>query len=603
MPKRERLLVCAVAGWVVAAALFVFLAFEFGFDAPDARPPPPQQRQQLELQRQQEEQHRREDARTAAPQLLQQPVPLSGGAAAAEEGQGAEPRVSLPPGASPGLLDAELDALPPAAPLPRAPSEEQCAAHRSSFLAEHRKLLAQVNLTADPKFMLKGHWADGDAFCGSHLLYHATGGRVLWMAVGEGLARARTLRATTVSLFNCAEDPADVCPDVDMHARLVGPTITGADVQWRSKQAADGGCVLDITYAAYEPGTYSLELKHVHLNGSSANWRAPLSLGADRTRVRGPNGEKWFARHNHCARQRTVWGSPFQVVIEGPPLVPPSQPTPRCTAGNQTRGRWVPFHGASCSARQPYCAGKPWWLADAYGYNRELLWAPTTCHFHIYSPPTGPMHTCLDRRGVLAIVGDSIAREYVQNCKVFQMMGAGLACEHWHMIINGEYYSQSYVHDVVKVIVDKVHTDKPVVLATNFGMMHMIGMRNDSDWDYFMAHFVQEWLRRPPPFGVRKVWLGPPTIHYATRGMTQQRVARWEQISLRYLEPLGFERLRAHAVTRMREEGSWDGLHNSAEKGHKQSKVRNRKVREYRWNGGVSHMLWNVLLNMLCPQG
>eukprot|EP01065_Artemidia_motanka_P015321 TRINITY_DN19182_c0_g1_i1.p1 TRINITY_DN19182_c0_g1~~TRINITY_DN19182_c0_g1_i1.p1 ORF type:complete len:626 (+),score=162.06 TRINITY_DN19182_c0_g1_i1:66-1943(+) len=625
MADRQRLLLCAVAGWMVAFTLFLFIVAGFGFDAPTAadRPTPtvgdrPSQPAAVSITVAKTDQ-----AGVSLPPVAQpfrpvslQQLPADTPKPSAEQEPEPEPvrqeptagpspaapvppphPVTVPPGVDPAILNSPADALAPRDP-PDPPTAAECAAHRASFIPEHKALLSFVNLSAEPKWQLKNHWADGDAFCGVHQLYHVTSGGVLWLARGSGLKAARTLQVQTVTLFNCAEQPADPCPDVQMHARLVGPTIVGADVVRRA-----GSCAFDVSYVVYEPGTYSLEIKHVHFNGGSENWRDPLSLGVDRSRVRGPNGEKWYAKHRVCAKQRHVWKGPFQITATGQRLVDAQAVTPRCEGGSDSRGRWVPFWPQMCSQPQPYCGGNPWWLADAYGFNRELLWAPTSCHYKYYSPPHGPSHQCMERRGVLGIIGDSIAREYVQNCKVFRMGSGGLACEHWHMIINGEFYSQSYVHDVTKVIIDKLHADKPVALAANFGIMHMIGMRNDSDWDYFMGHFAAEWAKRPPSFPLRKIWLGPPTIHYATRGMSQQRTQRWEQITLKHLEPLGWERLQAHPVTRMREEGSWDGLHNSAEKGRKQSKVRNKKVKEFKWNGGVSHTLWNVLLNMLCPRG
>eukprot|EP00756_Hemistasia_phaeocysticola_P054284 Hpha_TRINITY_DN3021_c0_g1::TRINITY_DN3021_c0_g1_i1::g.138523::m.138523 len=598
---RERTLVCAVAGWGVAAALFLFIVADFNFDAPPSPPlgqlpsspapptfstPPPSTPARTPLP----------EPEPVLPSVSHSVAGADQGGQPAGDADKADKQVSLPPQLS---VDAEMDTWEGTSAPP--PTTEECQNHVAGFMQAHEKLKAAVDLTAEPKFLLKGHWADGDAFCGPHLLYEKTAGQVLLMVTGGALKEGgRTSEVSTVSVYNCLGG----CADVDLRARLVGPTIVGADVV----RMEGGRCGWDVHFTAYEPGAYSLEVKHVHLNGSSFNWKEPVALGVDRSRVRGPNGEKLFARHSQCARQRNVWGGPFSLQIRGDPLVPAAARTPRCYTGEAGwgethRGRWVAYNSQTCTGPQPYCAGNPWWLADAYGYNRELLWAPARCHYRIYSPPAGPMKPCLERRGVLGIIGDSIAREYVQNCKLFRLMDAGLACEHWHMIINGEYFSPSYAHDVTKVIIDKLHSDKPVAIAANFGLMHMIGMRNDSDWEYYMRHFSEEWKKRPPVFSLRKIWLGAPTIHYATRGMTQQRVSRWEGISLKYLKPLGFEQLYAHPVTRMREEGSWDGLHNSAEKGHKQSKVRNRRVKEFKWNGGISHMLWNVLLNMLCPQG
>ena len=419
----------------------------------------------------------------------------------------------------------------------------------------------------------------------------------MWHAVGGGLTAATTTQATTVSLYNCAAEAKQTCSDLHLTARLTGPTIVAADVVKRAD-----ACAYDVTYAALEPGAYKLHIKLVHLNGTGTNPKAAVSLGLDRSRVR-QDGRKLFARHFTCAAQRHVQGSPFDVVVSGPAAVPPLAPTPLCKRADYARGRWVPFNRTTCELSQPYCEGKPWWLSDAYGYNTEWLWAPADCHYKLYSPPNGPEKKCFDRSGYVGIVGDSIAREFAQNCRLFHghlKDHAGFRCDHWHMIVNGDHFNEKYAADVARVIVDKVHSDKPLAIVVNLGMMHMIGMCTDDQWEFLIRTFAELLAKRPITFKMRRVWLGAPQVHYATRGMTNARAERWDGIAMRHLGPLGFELFASRPVTLPKEEGSWDGLHNAAEKGHKQSKVRNKRVHEYKWNGGVSSMLWNILLNMLC---
>ncbi|KAJ9466716.1 putative GPI-anchored surface protein [Diplonema papillatum] len=497
------------------------------------------------------------------------------------------------------ILDSTYDSEHlPSRPEPP-PSSDVCVRHRQLFFNEYANAMSAVNFSRPPKYELKFRWADNDAFCGRFLLWNLTRND-MWHAVGRGLGNANTNTPTTISLHNCVvawDSLKSHCTDLHVTARLVGPTYVWADVVKRTDE-----CAYDITYTVYEPGQYELFIKFVHLNGSSVDAAAPVSLGADRSRVR-LNGKKLFAKHKTCGSQKNLQGSPFTVIVTGAPrLNTTSYGTPRCAHGNYTRGHWIRFPSNDyCQKPQPYCEGTPWWLSDAYAYNQEWLWAPKDCHYVLYSPTRGPGNRCFARQGSVGIIGDSIAREYAQNCKLFHMWDeAGLRCEHWHMIIKGEAFSKQYANSVVKVVVDKVHTDKPVAIAANLGMMHMIGVCNDSAWEYFMSTFANELARRPTSFPVRKIWLGAPQVHYATRGMSQHRTERWDAISMKHLKPLGFELLYATAVTRSREEGSWDGLHNAAEKGKKQSKVKNKRVKEWGWNGGISHMLWNVLLNMLC---
>ena len=82
--------------------------------------------------------------------------------------------------------------------------------------------------------------------------------------------------------------------------------------------------------------------------------------------------------------------------------------------------------------------------------------------------------------------------------------------------------------------------------------------------------------------------------------MGAQRAQKWDEAACALLEPLGFERLDAFGVTASREEASWDGLHLAAERGKKQTVVRFQNIPVRKWNGGVSSMLFAILLSMLC---
>ena len=110
----------------------------------------------------------------------------------------------------------------------------------------------------------------------------------------------------------------------------------------------------------------------------------------------------------------------------------------------------------------------------------------------------------------------------------------------------------------------------------------------------------------PPPtnekfFVMEKaIWIGPPAVHYARRGMCLQRAALWDQLAWERLAPLGFERLNAVAPTLARQEGTWDGLHYAAERGKVQTPLRDRGAAVRQWNGGVAAMLFTMLLNMVC---
>jgi hypothetical protein len=198
-------------------------------------------------------------------------------------------------------------------------------------------------------------------------------------------------------------------------------------------------------------------------------------------------------------------------------------------------------------------------------------------------------------------VGDSVIREYYQNCLLFKLQDAGLTCNFENIVLKGQYYTESYATSVASVIAQNVKKANPVVFATNLGMMHVIGHATTRQWRYFVEEFASHWKKGSQPNIVRKVWLGPPTIHYASQGMGAQRARKWDEVAWEVLSPLGFERLDAFTVTASREEASWDGLHLAAERGKTQSKVVHPNTPLRRWNGGVSSMLFAILLARVCP--
>ena len=491
---------------------------------------------------------------------------------------------------------------PISVPIMKSPDlQTTCETVKNDFLVDYEKVFDSIKWNEPNKYGLRGRYADGDALCGRYLLWNMTQNDIWTLSSPTAAMLSNITHQTgstyTATLSNCGQ--VSYCSDLYITARLVGKaSISPCEVL---KYRGDNNCKFVINYSVKEPGDYELHIKVVELNGSSTVASDPRSLGIDRSRIR-INGKKLFAHLVQCGRQRHIIGSPFKVSFEGEQ---PDKNVPTCRYANYTSGRWVPFSNNYCSTPQPHCVGNPWWLADSYGFNGEWLWAPDNCKYTMYSPPTGPTKQCFDRKGPFGIIGDSLAREYVQSCKLFHLNneGPGFHCDHWHMIIKGEFFSKEYAKSVVKVIIDKIHSDKPVGIGVNLGMMHMVGMCNDSSWEFFVSHFADQLIKRPVSFSVRKIWLGAPQVHYATLGMSEERATRWDEIALKHLTPIGFEYLNATPITYAREEGSWDGLHNAAEKGRKQSIVVNRKVKQFKWNGGIAHMLWVVLLNLLCPEG
>lgn len=428
--------------------------------------------------------------------------------------------------------------------------------------------------------------------------------------------------------------------------RLVGTVAPTAAEVAAASAATSRGSMFRVAFTAHAPGVYALEVKVVHLNGTSDDPKKPRSLGVIGIRAV-DGGRKAFKYNAGCDEQRHVVGSPFRVVVhaagsdaigeltaEGSTTVVEPVP-PFCTSANHTRGRWVRFTDTTCrQPDSPLCAGDPSWLTDASAYNTDYLWVPDGCRYRYYSPPAGPRRACLamGSRGFLLLVGDSVTREYAKNCLQFDLRPARMQCLFANIALEGQHFSTDYARAVVDVIIENIKTNNAAVLATNLGIHHMIGPCSTAQWREFVALFVAAFQREvvwanvsgrqlqtaagraygdgtlpakypkgQPPRLERAVWMGPPTIHYARKGMGLQRGHLWDEIAWAALEPLGFERLNALVPTASRQEGTWDGLHYASERNKVQTRWRNKHVAPRTWNGGVANTLFVMLLNLLCP--
>ena len=250
-----------------------------------------------------------------------------------------------------------------------------------------------------------------------------------------------------------------------------------------------------------------------------------------------------------------------------------------------------------------------------------MLWAPLTCKYRFFTPPMGPSASCMRsrKRAVLLLIGDSVTREYGTNCQLFNLRDANLVCVFNNIALEGQHYSLDYANAVARELIKNIKLQNAGVFATNLGIHHMIGAATTAQWREFVGVFARVWSSEVlwSPYArndssvpkkridwsvslEKAVWLGPPTIQYARKGMGYQRAAQWDHIAWSILEPLGFVRLYAIAPTSPRQEGTWDGLHYNSQRGKVQSLLRNRQAKIYPWNGGVANMLFTMMLNLVC---
>eukprot|EP00760_Papus_ankaliazontas_P033615 PhM_4_TR6506/c0_g1_i1/m.15672 len=474
--------------------------------------------------------------------------------------------------------------------------EQICPAEAATFVVDYKAALKKLDFSRPPPLSMPWYYHSSAPLCGSPLLYYLTGGGVIY-AIEKDSVAACSSGACTIRLRNCGTKETK-CGDTLVMARARSKTAYyAAEVRHHHDD-----CSVTVGLDIDLPGKYEVEIKVTHVNGSSEDPRSmvPRSLGVIGIRV--PiKGVRSYLRNEKCDAQRHVLGSPatVEIVSGGNVRTPAEEPLPYCTHGNYTDGRWV--HKKTCGKSNPYCDGDMKSITDACGFNYEMVWAPRTCRYRIFTLPDGPPRQCGTRRGLIALVGDSVAREYAANCRMFSHHNSGLACHYENIVLHGAHYSDEYAAGVAKVMAQNAARVNPVMFATNLGMMHMIGYCTTAQWRYYVEQFAEEWVRNPPKGVERKVWLGPPTIQYANLGMGAQRAKKWDDVAWGVLEPLGFVRLNAFAITASRQESTWDGLHYAAEAGKKQTIVKHSNVPVRKWNGGVAMMLYMVLLNLICP--
>jgi hypothetical protein len=295
------------------------------------------------------------------------------------------------------------------------------------------------------------------------------------------------------------------------------------------------------------------------------------------------------------------------------------------------------------------------WVPNAGGATQARR-LPGPCRFQFWNPAvraSGPSASCVrasspPRTGFLYFVGDSVMREYAMACNHVSLAAAKLRCLYANIRLEGQHYSRDYAVSVANTMASNIVENDAAVFVTNLGMQHMIGPCTTAQWIEFVDAFVAAWRRRvrwaPGPFGLADplsadslgnatsppstvsddviasgggasaatypagapprlevaLWVGPPTIQYARKGMGAERARVWDELAWARLAPLGFRRMRSDVVTAARQEATWDGLHYAAERGKVQTRQRNKGARVYPWNGGVANMLLTMVINAVC---
>ncbi|KEG07816.1 hypothetical protein DQ04_08751020 [Trypanosoma grayi] len=430
---------------------------------------------------------------------------------------------------------------------------------------EYNRVSERINFTEGPLFSVPGFFYNPYPLCGRYLLSYLMDGRhpyVFVLRVESASSTSSTLKHNTMTvkagtwsddviIEQCGqcveladvEDRKDPCAvDILFMARLLSDhrvlhaEALPGDGLWRGGRRVASV----IRFRVHDPGEYALEVKMVHVNGTSSVPEAPKTLGLVGTRAT-VNGRKSFLYGEVCDIQRNVYGSPLRVRVLPAVDVPATTIPPFCnfsTNYNSSEGgQWVRFidgaepdtpegspHplAANCITGDRYCYGNPISLTDSCGHNNHLVWVPSTCRLRIFQMNSGgPSTGCLRTHPLrlttayVLFLGDSVMREYKSNCDAmrFSPKGSQLVCAFANIAPEGKYASPEYISSVVRAMLESVTNNRPLgVFATNLGIQHMIGKATMSQWTMLLDTFVHEWrkqnvtvLRGPyttmPPFG------------------------------------------------------------------------------------------------------
>ncbi|KAH9588808.1 hypothetical protein LSM04_009364 [Trypanosoma melophagium] len=429
---------------------------------------------------------------------------------------------------------------------PRYYQQMTCPQLRYRHQIEYTTVIQRINFTEGPKFSVYGFFYNPYPLCGRYLLSYLTSKQHPYLFALRVKSSNATLSSDILTvptgewnsdffIEQCGEcletatdntglDPCAV--DILFMARLMNDNrVLHAEVLPSNKTLKGGRKITRIIrFFATDPGDYILEVKMVHVNGTSDDVQVPKTLGFVGTRAT-VNNRKAFLYGEVCDIQRNIYGSPLRVRVVAINNTEKNTMTPFCNISTNYNtsegGQWVRFvdgaypdtpegvpHllAANCTLGDHYCYGNPISLTDACGHNNHLVWVPSTCRLRIFAMKSGgPSTGCLrvpplqGRKAFMLLIGDSVMREYKSNCDALRLgqRGSNLTCVFANIAPEGKYFSQSYAHSVVRSMIDNVENTRPLgVLVTNFGIQHMIGKATTSQWIMFVDAFVHEWCRR-----------------------------------------------------------------------------------------------------------
>lgn len=461
----------------------------------------------------------------------------------------------------------------------------------------------------DPsRFIVSGRGLGADVGAGRVLAGH----RLLPAAVAQALPSEAELTSCAVGepcTFAVQAHDAAGAPvahdDADFFARLYGDSIVDVPV------ARVGGGRYEASFVPREAGSFVVEVYLSWLEGG------------------GTGPELAYTRLPYLVEDVVFRGANILVVADaaatGTPGAAASPPlparAPACTSADPGPGRWRHMAGGACA--QPYCTGevslREAQVSDPIGLLQDLVWAPWTCRYHIYSPRelAGCFSGCGLRR--FSFAGDSIAREHFQN---FVLMLTGFSPKDISLPRTRSEVPNEVPLDVGGYSISASYGSGPPgagsdVLFFNLGEAHRtaralpLGAEEEADIKMTLARAAQStcpdqqrcFYLLPPSQITEKNYLvdrtspgGRGQFGMAATNRRMQRYDAWArefqaenpELAKRLLFVDGLSPTRAPWLS------SWDGMHYSVI-------GLNLPCRDgSAWYGGASMMMTQSFLNGLC---
>eukprot|EP00697_Spironema_sp_BW2_P001379 gnl/Spiro4/11842_TR6246_c0_g1_i1.p1 gnl/Spiro4/11842_TR6246_c0_g1~~gnl/Spiro4/11842_TR6246_c0_g1_i1.p1 ORF type:complete len:611 (+),score=175.81 gnl/Spiro4/11842_TR6246_c0_g1_i1:75-1835(+) len=480
--------------------------------------------------------------------------------------------------------------------------------------------------------------------CGALKLWNATG--VLLYLCPPQLDEVFVGNVVELRVVNRASDFAsrDSLPQllpVEVWARAVGPLIIPVNVSLVPATALVPS-YFRLRVRLEIPGTYRFDVR--------AQWWTPLRPGGE---VPLPDASALYLGGRSktgldvaCELASVVPGSPLFVHALGPMPIPPQ----RC-ARSATSGVWRPI--------DPHHPFERKMLQDALHSNTldsvGWYWLPNRCEFEVFQ--AHKISQCFASRRVL-LLGDSMVREIKQN--LFEFLShkvsyadflpctgpadCASALLDWHhaCAATGCFDYQSVV------------TDLAFLKSMNKSSLSAELEEFQRVWREYTTALDEQSTSQAHSRAVRRhVWVTVPAVAGHRHGhITPARAAAFNSLVRPVMHALGFLELDLFGLTAARPEASWDGLHYSRQvdmntlDAVRSAAVRNRThykpahdflralgftapvsvpnldpatnttslrrvwtsadsefpylLEETRWVGGVSAMVTQVLLHMVC---